>query len=55
MSPFSPEESLAHLQADIAVIGEGEYTMLELCDHLSRSSDWRFTKGIGIPKTGREM
>jgi radical SAM superfamily enzyme YgiQ (UPF0313 family) len=41
-----PEESLTHLQADIAVVGEGEYTMLELCDHLSKGRDWRFTKGI---------
>jgi anaerobic magnesium-protoporphyrin IX monomethyl ester cyclase len=27
-----PEEAMAHTQFDVGVLGEGEYTMLELCD-----------------------
>ncbi len=41
-----PEDSLKGLDADIGVIGEGEYTMLELCDRLANGSDWRGTNGI---------
>ncbi|MBL6995926.1 B12-binding domain-containing radical SAM protein [Desulfobacula sp.] len=41
-----PEESIQQFGADICVIGEGEYTMLELCDHLSKGSNWKETKGI---------
>ena len=41
-----PEEALAELGADIAVIGEGERTMLDLCDCLARGEPWRKVEGI---------
>ncbi|OGC04131.1 hypothetical protein A2276_05905 [candidate division WOR-1 bacterium RIFOXYA12_FULL_43_27] len=41
-----PEESILELNADAAVIGEGEYTFLELCVHLNNGTDWKGTKGI---------
>lgn len=39
-----PKESLADTGADVAVIGEGEYTLLELC----QQSDWKKIKGIAL-------
>ncbi|MCK4248755.1 MAG: B12-binding domain-containing radical SAM protein, partial [Candidatus Omnitrophica bacterium] len=41
-----PEESIRGLDADIGVIGEGEYTMLELCERLIGVSEWDDIKGI---------
>jgi len=41
-----PQESVSEFNADIGVIGEGEYTMLELCDLLSRGQDWHKIQGI---------
>lgn len=41
-----PKDSLEQLEADIAVLGEGEYTMLELCQQLAAGRDWRDIHGI---------
>ncbi|MFH2219345.1 MAG: radical SAM protein [Pseudomonadota bacterium] len=41
-----PEQGIRELDAHVGVLGEGEYTMLELCRHLADGSDWRDTKGI---------
>lgn len=41
-----PEESLSELNADLGVIGEGELTMLELCEHVTAGIDWHNVKGI---------
>ena len=47
------KESLVGLGADIGIIGEGEYTMLELCDHLNNNFDWKNILGIAyINKNG---
>ena len=41
-----PEESLAGLGAHIAAIGEGEMTMLELCQRLAAGTSWQDVHGI---------
>jgi len=41
-----PEESLTELNADIGVIGEGEITMLELCNAIADNTDKAHVKGI---------
>lgn len=41
-----PEKSIHELDADIGVIGEGEYTMLNICRHADRESGWHDTAGI---------
>ncbi len=41
-----PCESLIDFSADVGVIGEGEYTMLELCNSLNHDSDWKNISGI---------
>lgn len=41
-----PEEALTELQADIAVIGEGERTILDLCNRLAGGEPWREVEGI---------
>ena len=48
-----PEESLKMLNADCAVIGEGEYTTLELCQHLRDRKNWKKINGIAYEKNGR--
>ena len=50
-----PEESIQQLDADIGVIGEGEYTMLELCGHLKKGSDWKETRGIIYKNSGNNF
>jgi radical SAM superfamily enzyme YgiQ (UPF0313 family) len=41
-----PEESLEALGADVAVLGEGEYTMRELCGRIARKEGWTDVAGI---------
>lgn len=37
---------------DIVVLGEGEQTLLELADHLTRRSDWHNTAGLAFRQNG---
>lgn len=41
-----PKESLIDFGADVGVIGEGEYTMFELCNSLKHNAEWRDIAGI---------
>lgn len=41
-----PQESLASLGAAIGVIGEGELTMRELCEHIAAGKGWQEVAGI---------
>lgn len=41
-----PEESLELLGAEIGVIGEGEITMLELCERIANGSSWTEVPGL---------
>lgn len=49
------EEAIRGLDADMGVIGEGEYTMLELCDRLRDGADWRSTAGIAYRNAGDQL
>jgi anaerobic magnesium-protoporphyrin IX monomethyl ester cyclase len=49
-----PEESLTSLHADIGVIGEGELTMLELCQCISDGQLWQSVSGIIFSNTNGE-
>jgi radical SAM superfamily enzyme YgiQ (UPF0313 family) len=42
----APEETLTALGAEVAVLGEGERTMLEVCERLSRGASWQDVAGI---------
>jgi anaerobic magnesium-protoporphyrin IX monomethyl ester cyclase len=41
-----PEKSFTELGADIGVVGEGEYTMLELCKKIADNLSWKDVAGI---------
>lgn len=41
-----PEEALTGLDADVAVVREGEFTMKEFCRNLMKGCDWKGIKGI---------
>lgn len=48
-----PIESLKELNADFAVIGEGEYTMLDLCDKLESGDSLDTVKSLVYKKDGK--
>jgi anaerobic magnesium-protoporphyrin IX monomethyl ester cyclase len=48
-----PEESMRAFGAHAGVLGEGEYTMLQLCGHLRDRMDWRSIQGIVYPADSR--
>jgi len=48
-----PTEILSNNEFDIAVIGEGEYTIIELVDKLETNSDVDSVKGIAYRKNGK--
>jgi len=45
-----PEETLKMINADCAVIGEGEYTTLDVCKCLNDGEDWKKVDGIAYKK-----
>lgn len=47
-----PSESLKELNADFAVVGEGEYTMLDLCDKLESGNSLHKVKSLVYKKNG---
>lgn len=47
-----PEESISFDTIDIGVIGEGEYTMVELMDRLEDGKDFTDIRGISYKKNG---
>ncbi|MCX6796616.1 MAG: radical SAM protein, partial [Candidatus Falkowbacteria bacterium] len=48
-----PEQTLSNDVIDIVVIGEGEATMLELCQYLVRNQELSLVQGIGYKKDGK--
>lgn len=48
-----PETLLTRTETDIAVIGEGEITVVELLDAIKEGKDWRSTKGIAYLADGK--
>ena len=50
-----PEESLTALDATIGVIGEGEHTMLELCECIAGGASWQEVAGIIFRNTATEF
>lgn len=48
-----PEQSLQEKSIDYIVIGEGEYTFIELLDALEHNKDLNNIKGIGYKKDGK--
>lgn len=50
-----PEESLAALDATIGVIGEGERTLLELCECIASGVPWQGVYGIIFRNTAGEF
>lgn len=48
-----PGESLIGLNADIAVVGEGELTMEELCQRYIKGRDWQGVRGISYMQDGK--
>jgi radical SAM superfamily enzyme YgiQ (UPF0313 family) len=48
-----PEESLKVLDVDCVVIGEGEYTALELCQHLRNGKNWKKVDGIAYKEKNK--
>lgn len=48
-----PEESLRSLNADVAVVGEGELTMYEFCRHYREGGNWQKVRGIFYLLDGR--
>lgn len=47
-----PEEVTGYPNVDIAVIGEGEDTMLEICEAMARGADFRNVDGLAYRKDG---
>jgi len=45
-----PQETLSFKEVDIVIIGEGEYTLLELADFLEKKKDLKKVKGIIFKK-----
>lgn len=50
-----PEESLVDFSADVGVISEGEYTMLELCKFLKHNAEWKGIPGIVFKDKGGKI
>ncbi|MBU1255520.1 B12-binding domain-containing radical SAM protein [Patescibacteria group bacterium] len=48
-----PEESLKGLNADVAVVGEGELTMYEFCCRYNEDCDWQELRGISYLSEGK--
>ena len=50
-----PKESLIDFGVDVGVVGEGEYTMLELCNSLKHNTEWRDIAGIVFMDKNRKI
>lgn len=49
---LAPEEVAASPEVDIAVVGEGEYPLLELCEALTADRDWRGIDNLWFREDG---
>jgi len=45
---FSPEELIEHFNIDIICIGEGEQTLVDLCDHLKNGTDYKNLENLWV-------
>jgi anaerobic magnesium-protoporphyrin IX monomethyl ester cyclase len=49
---LAPEEVAASPEIDVAVVGEGEYPLLELCEALEAGRDWRAVDNLWFRENG---
>ena len=49
---LAPEEVAASPEIDVAVVGEGEYPLLEYCDALEAGRDWRAVDNLWFRENG---